>query len=259
MKWYEEWFNSPLYEKMYAERDDEEASRLADFLVTLVPNEHYPNVLDLGCGRGRHSLNFARRGYNVTGIDLSPKAIEKAANKAKKEELDIEFLVRDMREPLDRNFDVIINLFTSFGYFSSDERNEMVLDSIRAMMHEQSVVIIDYMNVSYTLENYIRCEEGELDGISYEINRFVSDDTINKEMVFHMKDGTERGYRERVKLYDLSWFKRMMNRRGAAIKDVFGDYSGNTFDSKKSPRMIMLFERAKSITKGTGVDILKTG
>lgn len=243
MKWYEEWFDSPLYEKMYAERDEGEAGKLADFLITIVPPVQFTNVLDLGCGRGRHSLNFARRGYKVTGIDLSPRAIEKARQKAAKEKLDIEFIIGDMREPLQRKFDIIINLFTSFGYYSSDEKNESVLDSIYAMMHKKSVAVIDYMNISYTLDNYIRFEEGSIDGTSYKIKRYIIDDIIHKEMVFKMDDGSERGYREQVKLYDLEWFKNRMSQRDLMIKKVFGDYDGNRFNLKESPRMIMVCEK----------------
>jgi len=78
MSWFEEWFDSPLYEKLYANRNSDEAERLADLIEKEIPVKKYSTVLDLGCGRGRHSIALATRGYDVTGVDLSEEALAKA-------------------------------------------------------------------------------------------------------------------------------------------------------------------------------------
>lgn len=245
MNWYEEWFDSPLYERMYPQRDDKEAARLAGLLSMLFSVERYRDVLDLGCGRGRHSINFARLGYNVTGIDLSDNIISKAKERAEVEDLNIEFVVGDMRQTLGRKFDLIINLFTTFGYFNSDKENISVFDSIHDMMHEHSATVIDYMNAAYVLHHIVPSENGHFDGITYEIKRYITEDAINKEMIFHMEDGAKRVYREQVKLYDLNWFRRQTTLKGLQIKEVYGDYEGNPFRPNESPRLLMICECLK--------------
>src|SRR6056297_542997 len=111
MSWFEEWFDSPLYEKLYSNRDEKDAASLADLIEEVIPVSAYRNVLDLGCGRGRHSITLAQRGYQVTGIDLSNKAIEKAKRIAGQKNLNnVKFFVRDMRDPLPKQFDAIVNL-----------------------------------------------------------------------------------------------------------------------------------------------------
>lgn len=108
MSWFEEWFDSPLYEKIYANRNREEASQLADLIETIIPKNSYPTLLDLGCGRGRHSIALAKRGYQVTGIDLSEAAIQKAKHLSEVEGLtNTRFLVSDMRDRMDQSFDSI--------------------------------------------------------------------------------------------------------------------------------------------------------
>ena len=117
MSWFEEWFDSPLYELLYAYRNEEEARRLADLIEDKIPPGDFSNVVDVGCGRGRHSIALAERGYHVTGFDLSPTAIEKARRIAKERDLsNVRFIVQDMRKPLDDTFDAAFNLFTTFGY-----------------------------------------------------------------------------------------------------------------------------------------------
>jgi 2-polyprenyl-3-methyl-5-hydroxy-6-metoxy-1,4-benzoquinol methylase len=81
MEWFEEWFDSPLYEKLYSDRDDEEAELMADLITGLINPVTSPALLDLACGRGRHSLQLAARGFRVTGVDLSERAIRIAREK----------------------------------------------------------------------------------------------------------------------------------------------------------------------------------
>ncbi|HKL03925.1 MAG TPA: methyltransferase domain-containing protein, partial [Cryomorphaceae bacterium] len=135
MSWFEEWFDSPLYEKLYSNRDEKDAASLAELIEEVIPVSDYRNILDLGCGRGRHSITLAQRGYQVTGIDLSKKAIQKAKRIARQKNLDnVEFFVRDMRAPLPKQFDAIVNLFTTFGYFLEDEENRRVLVNTQKML-----------------------------------------------------------------------------------------------------------------------------
>jgi cyclopropane fatty-acyl-phospholipid synthase-like methyltransferase len=241
MSWFVDWFDSPLYEKMYAKRDEEEAAKLAELLAELLPVDKYKRVLDLGCGRGRHSINFAKHGYTVTGIDLSEKAIQKARKKAEELNLDIEFLKGDMRHPLGRTFDGIINLFTSFGYFANDEENVSVIKAMKSMLRKDGFLVIDYLNASKVKDDIIPYEEGKIDDISYDIHRYLEEDTVNKKMQFHKgSDEAKKVYTERVKLYDLNWFQTHLNEEHIKIEKVLGDYEGSPYDKQESPRLLII-------------------
>src|SRR5690625_4931749 len=135
MNWFEEWFDSPLYEKLYANRDDEEAARLISLMERTISLSKCSKILDLECGQGRHAINQSGKGYRVTGIDLSEQAIATARDKARALNIeDIRFEVRDMRNPLPETFDAVVNLFTTFGYFKSAAENASVFYSVKQML-----------------------------------------------------------------------------------------------------------------------------
>ncbi|HEX6981153.1 MAG TPA: class I SAM-dependent methyltransferase [Balneolaceae bacterium] len=242
MNWFEEWFDSPLYEKLYANRDEKEAARLVELLVETLPLDKRSKVLDLGCGRGRHSINLYKKGYKVTGIDLSEQAIETAREKAANQGLDdLTFEVRDMRNPLSETFDAIVNLFTTFGYFRSDEENASVFDSVRKMLKPGGIFVLDFLNAEKVRNSFQPDDEGEFHGIHYEIERYIDDNAIHKEIAFS-GDGVDgqKKYSERVKLYDLSWFKQELGKRDLIIDHIFGDYDGQEFDPETCPRLLII-------------------
>lgn len=244
MSWFKEWFDSPLYEKLYAYRNDEEAARLADLLEREIPQNQYPKILDLGCGRGRHSLSLAERGYHVTGIDLSETAIATARENASERNLDITFAVRDMREPLPEKFDAIVNLFTTFGYFRSDEENIKVVDGIASMLSPGGIFVMDYLNENLARTDLIPEESGTYDSLQYHIERKIEEDMIFKQITFsgdELKGDLQ--YQERVKLYDPSWFEKVFDGCGLKMKKYYGTYSGGPFDKESSPRLIMIAEK----------------
>ena len=239
--WYEEWFDSSLYEKLYAYRDDEEAARLADLLEVELPKTRYRKILDLGCGRGRHSLNMARRGYKVTGFDLSSRAIQKAKSRAGDEGLTIDFRIHDMREPLDEQFDAILNLFTTFGYFDDDAENIRVLQAMSHMLRPSGRLVIDYLNASSVKRSLNPHEAGSIDSLSYDVSRGI-DESVNmvvKTIHFHKQNGEAREYQERVKLYDLKWFKEQLARYNLTLVKCYGNYDGDPYDEHTSDRLLM--------------------
>ncbi|MEX0995304.1 MAG: class I SAM-dependent methyltransferase [Balneolaceae bacterium] len=242
MEWFEEWFDSPLYEQLYANRNEEEASRLADLIERFVPCSSYPRILDLGCGRGRHSLTLAERGYQVKGIDLSEEAIEKAVIKANERKLkNVSFQVGDMRDPLPETFDAVVNLFTTFGYFEEDEENATVISSVGAMLREGGIFFLDYLNADWVRRNYEPEESGTFKELNYEIRRFIRHDVIYKEITFsgtHLEQPIS--YTERVKLYDLEWFLENFDDRGFEVERIMGDYKGNSYHPETCSRLVIM-------------------
>lgn len=243
MQWFEEWFDSPLYEKIYSNRDEEEADRLAGLLTQILPLREYPEIMDMGCGRGRHSINLGRRGYTVTGIDLSEEAITKARSKALNEELrSVSFAVADMRELFPDTFDAVINLFTSFGYFENDRENKLVIQNVAGMLRERGIFVIDYLNAHKARQELVEQEDGRLGKYEYVINRQISgDDTIVKKISFSQAGyGKTHDFEERVKLYDLSWFEESFKEAGFVAEHVYGNYSGAPFNRKTSSRLLIV-------------------
>lgn len=242
LSWFEDWFDSPLYERLYANRDEEEAKQLIVLLEKTLNLNNSSTILDLGCGRGRHALNLARKGYDVTGIDLSEEAIKTAKAKAEKEGLrNICFKVRDMRRPLPETFDGIVNLFTTFGYFEQDEENTQVLDSIVEMLEPGGIFVLDYMNSTKVKKSFKPNDHGHFRDIEFKVDRYIRDGAIIKEIEFSGGpiDGV-RTYSEHVKLYELDWFRRELDKRNLEIDQLYGDYQGNEFDRKSSPRLMIV-------------------
>lgn len=245
MSWFEEWFNSPLYEKLYANRDEGEAELLARLIAKELPPEHFPKILDLGCGRGRHSFALAERGYNVTGIDLSPAAIKKARKTADERGIDqISFHIRDMREPLPETFRAVVNLFTTFGYFLDDGENLKVLKAVHLMLEPGGRFMIDFLNAHKVRDSLVPEQNGTYGELHYRIRRFIKNEMVHKEITFSGGSLSKpKTYRERVKLYDEKWFRSAFDSYGFKVTSCWGDYEGSGFDKNNSPRLILLAEK----------------
>lgn len=112
-------------------------------------------VLDLCCGIGRHSVPLAKMGLDVTGLDLTEGYLEEARAAAKRARVKVRFLQGDMRElSFDSEFDAVVSLFTSFGYYD-DAVNQQVLHRIARALKPHGRLLLDVMNRDYA----IRCWE----------------------------------------------------------------------------------------------------
>ncbi|EKB03495.1 class I SAM-dependent methyltransferase [Myroides odoratimimus] len=236
--WYKSWFDTPYYHTLYKDRDYEEAQVLIDNLTHYLNLEEGAKVLDLACGKGRHSIYLNSLGYDVTGVDLSPNSIEEASKYATDT---LHFEVRDMREPSTEKYDAIFNLFTSFGYFPDPVDNMRTLDAIHQSVNEYGLAVIDFMNVDKVIANLVPSEVKTVDGIDFHITRKYEDGFIIKEIVFDA-DGEHHEYEERVKALRLEDFEAMMNEKEIYLLDVFGDYKLRKFYKKESERLIMIFK-----------------
>jgi SAM-dependent methyltransferase len=195
-------------------------------------------ILDLACGKGRHSIYLNKLGYRVTGVDLSEKSIG-IANKSSNETL--QFITHDMREPRNETYDAVFNLFTSFGYFDAYEDNIKTLKAIKDSINEYGFGVIDFFNSDFILENLVAEETKEIDGITFNIKRFVENKKIIKEIRFEDK-GESFYFTEKVSAFTLSDFEAMMEEAGIYLLDIFGDYKLRKFYKAQSERLIMIFK-----------------
>lgn len=229
-----------MYEALYAHRDDQEARKLSDLIHPRFPPSGHPRLLDLACGRGRHSLNLARLGYAVTGLDLSPRAISIAREKLASQHQKADFILGDMREPLPDTFDGIVNLFTSFGYFDDDGQNRMVLRSIREMLRPGGFLVLDYLNEQWVRKTLVPRETGSLPSCDYVIDRWISGSMVMKKISTFRPGSPPREFNEQVKLYGERWFTDELEALGFRITERLGAYDGSPFDPERSPRLITI-------------------
>jgi len=128
MSWFANWFDSPYYHLLYKNRDEKEAQVFIDNLMTHLQIPKGSKLLDIACGKGRHASYFNKKGMDVVGVDLSFNSINTAK---KNENATLKFEVLDMRKAFKSNeFDIVTNLFTSFGYFEKDEDEQKTINAM---------------------------------------------------------------------------------------------------------------------------------
>ena len=237
-KWYSSWFDTPYYHILYKERNYREAQIFMDNLTHYLNLPEKAKVLDLACGKGRHSIYLNQLGFDVLGADLSENSIAEA-NKNANETL--HFKVHDMRIPFEEKYDAIFNLFTSFGYFENDQDNLTTLKAIKESLSEYGFAAIDFMNVHQVIHTLIPEEMKTVDGIDFHIKRYEKNGHIYKEIDF-IDEGQSFHFTEKVKALTLKDFEELMEEAGIYLLDIFGDYKLKKFHQKESERLIMIFK-----------------
>ncbi|RDC55563.1 class I SAM-dependent methyltransferase [Pedobacter chinensis] len=240
-KWFQYWFNSPYYHILYQQRNDAEAEFFIDNLTKYLHPKADSKMLDIACGKGRHSIYLNKKGYDVTGIDLSEQSI-KYAKQFENDKL--HFLVHDMRKLFYINyFDVALNLFTSFGYFDTEKDHVNAIKTFRKSLNANGVLVIDYFNTEKIIRNLNSCETKSLDGITFHIDKNVVDGKIIKKINFEDKQKIYN-FEERVQAFSFEDFERMLTKAGMVIQKAFGSYALDDFDQTNSDRLILICKKA---------------
>lgn len=242
-EWYSSWFDSPYYHLLYSHRNDQEASDFVSKLVDLIQPAKDAHILDIACGRGRHAIELYRHGYSVTGIDLSTENIKYAKEEAKKKKASdtLQFMVHDMRSPLDRQFSHVFNLFTSFGYFKDPKDNIRTLKSFRAQLAPNGVGVIDFLNPSWVLANLVKEENIEREGVKFSIQRYTKGKWLCKDIQFQV-DKHNYQFQEQVELLEINDFITLFSQANLQLVDLFGDYQLQAYDKELSNRQILIFQ-----------------
>jgi SAM-dependent methyltransferase len=240
--WFKRWFDSAFYHQLYANRDEKEASAFIDELVNELQPTANSRMLDLGCGSGRHSKYLASKGFDVTGIDLAASSIRQA----KRWEADsLHFYRHDMRVPFGKStFDYVFNFFTSFGYFDDSSEDHKVVNNIHSALKPGGILVMDYINSTYSEKKLVPVEQKEIDGIIYNIARWTNDTHFFKKIgIENMGDPVE--HTERVKKFSVADFINLFDCNGLHLEKVYGDYYLNAYDAQTSPRLILIAKKIK--------------
>ncbi len=244
LEWYKEWFNSPFYHKLYFERDEHTAKAFIEHLLQHLQPPPGSRLLEVACGRGRHSRMLADAGYDVTGTDLSIDSI----NYAKQFERDnLYFYLHDMRLPFWINFfDYGFNFFTSFGYFRTRREHDAAARTIVNSLKPTGVLLFDYLNTHYAEEHLKHNEVKTIDGTTYEIHRWHNETHFFKRIIISdpaLEKPVE--FTEKVVKFSLGDFTDMLAFQKMQVAEVFGDYHLNSYDVRKTPRMIILAKKSR--------------
>jgi SAM-dependent methyltransferase len=237
--WYRNWFNSPYYHKLYFERDEQEAEAFISKLIEHLKPPAGSRMLDVACGKGRHSKILAAMGYAVTGIDISEDSIAQAKQF---ENDNLEFYVHDMRLPFRVNyFDYAFNFFTSFGYFRTRREHDDAIRTIAKSLKPGGDFVIDYLNAHYAEDHLKPNEEKQVGTTLYTIRRWDDETHFYKKIrVEDPELSSPMECTETVAKFSLGDFTDMLSFQGLQVTEVFGDYHFNNYDVRKTPRLILV-------------------
>ena len=237
-EWFQDWFNTAYYHLLYDYRDEQEAEFFMENLLSFLKLGESDVILDLPCGKGRHSLFLNSRGYNVVGADISENSIAHARHF---ENQRLRFKIHDMRDPLSEKFTAIFNLFTSFGYFENEETNTRVLKNFKNALVNDGSLVIDFLNLNRVKEELVPKQEIEKNGIAYKIEKHITAHFIIKDIEVN-DQGKVFYFQEKVQALDLEKFERYSSQAGLKISEVFGDYSLGRYSERDSDRLILVMK-----------------
>lgn len=239
-EWFGEWFDSPYYHILYQYRDTTEAQHFIDNLASFMHFAKNAKLLDLACGKGRHSIYLNQKGFWVEGVDLSPQSIAEAQ---KHTNSTLQFAVHDMRKVYKSNaFDVVLNMFTSFGFFDTDEEHIKAIQAVASALTPNGHFVIDFFNTYKVMDALVYENTEQRGDITFHLKRYIENGVIIKDI--HFKDlGRSFHFQERVKALKEQDFRHFFDLAGLQVLHLFGNYQLDFFDKIDSERMIFIVQK----------------
>lgn len=236
-EWFETWFDSHYYHILYQHRDDKEAELFLDNLNNKLNIPLHSRVLDVACGKGRHSIYLNKKGLDVTGFDLSAESI---AHDKQFENDTLEFYRHDMRNIFRVNyFDFVLNLFSSFGYFDSEHDNFRCMQANAAALKKHGYFVMDYFNAANIRKTGNQDQQVDVNGILFHIKKTIIDSQIIKEISF-TDQGKHFQFEEHVWLFNAKTFQKYFEKAGLQVIGMFGNYALDPYDENTSERLILI-------------------
>lgn len=241
--WFQDWFASDFYLSVYSHRNDTDAEKFLNNILEFIPLPDNARVLDAACGSGRHSIIMAKKKFSVTAFDLSKPLLKIAVEKAEALNLNINFFNGDLRFiDLKEKFDLILNLFTSFGYFNNNKENFAFIESSYKMLEDKGYFVFDYLNEAFVRKNLVSESEKSIDGLRILEKREITNNRVVKSITIE-KNGSTNHYEESVQLYSFDEIKEHFSMIGFKPVKVFGKYDCSEFLPYDSERLIIIFQK----------------
>ncbi|UOE41950.1 class I SAM-dependent methyltransferase [Chryseobacterium suipulveris] len=247
MAWFETWFDTPYYHILYKNRDFAEAENFISLLVKDLEIPQQSTIIDLACGKGRHSVFLNKLGYKVLGLDLSKESI---FHNKQFENPTLKFEVHDMRNEILPNVskekvDGVFNLFTSFGYFENDRDDQKVFQSVNHVLKDCGYFVLDFLNEKWVKNTLVEADTVEKEGIVFHIKKRIENQHIIKDINFKDK-GKDFHFFEKVKLHTLEDIEKYAVENGFERVKIYGDYLLGKFELESSPRCINVFKKRET-------------
>jgi SAM-dependent methyltransferase len=225
--WWQTWFGPgymAVYDAFLAERTPVEVDQIEALLQLCPPRR----ILDLPCGQGRHAIELARRGYDVTGVDLSQYMLSVARERAEADAVRVRWLAGDMREPLaGETFDLVLNLFTSFGYFADEADDRRVVRAAASMLEAGGRFLLEVINGERVMGNFQEREWFTIGQTAVMERRSL--DVATRRMVVERTVSSATGDDtsvHAVRLYRGQEVETMLAAAGFSRVELYGDWDG---------------------------------
>jgi SAM-dependent methyltransferase len=230
-RWYESFFGEDYL--AVAPRDPERTAAEVDFVVEQLALEPGARVLDLACGHGRHALELARRGFRVSGLDLSEPSLTLARQTAAGEGLELELVHGDMRDPPWKDeFDAVLNLFTAFGYFAEEADDQRVLDAAARVLRPGGSLLLDVLSLFVLVRGFQPRGWQELDDGRVMLEERTYDQLSGRSSATWtlLAPGGERTeLRHSLRVYTLPEVRAMLEQAGLEPLAAWGSWDGHDY------------------------------
>jgi SAM-dependent methyltransferase len=242
-EWFRDWFNTEEYLNVYQHHNESDAEDHVKLILGNIRLSSGVKILDMACGAGRHAIIFARKNFDVTAVDLSESLLAIAKKNADDENLNINFVHSDIRNfKSDDKFNLVLNLFTSFGYFESDEENFAVLQKAYDLLTDDGFFVLDFFNSYFLQQNLVESSEENLGEVKIHQFRKIKENRVTKKIVI-TKNGNLSQFEESVRMFTKDELVNAIQNIGFDIYKTFGDFLGNEFEQFTSPRLIMICKK----------------
>ncbi|MDY6857585.1 MAG: class I SAM-dependent methyltransferase [Thermodesulfobacteriota bacterium] len=243
------WFNnenywSLFYDWMFPEESFQQAKEQVDDIIKIT-GVRSGSVLDLCCGPGRHSVPLGKRGFLVTGVDIQQFLIEKAQKYSEKENVSVEYIKENMlifKRP--ESFDLVINMYSSFGYFSDPEDDFRVLENTYNSLRPGGKLLIDVRGKEiHAMENVTEfSQEMPNRDLIFHRSEVNEDWTRSDAEWIYIRDGSAYKFKMSVNLYCGSGLRALLQKAGFSGVQVYGDLKKRPYN-QNAKRLVVVAEK----------------
>lgn len=233
----DKWYNNDKFWKLFEPflfggEKATSAKIEAEQVIKLLNMEPGHRVLDLCCGTGRHSLYLSSRGYDVIGVDRTISFIEKAKRKAEQQDLQVEFVVKDMADYcLPDSFNVVINLFGSFGYFDNPKDDLKVVKNMYSSLHSGGQFLIETMGKEILKREFKEKDWHEEEDTIILAEKKPIDNWLRMQTRWIIiKDNKKVEYTVSIRCYSAAELTSLFSEAGFSKVKIYGDLEGHEYN-----------------------------
>ena len=245
-EWFQSFFGEDYFEIYRDAFPPERTAEEVDAIVSLLGLAPGARILDLACGHGRHAIPLANRGFEVVGFDLSEVFLAQARSDAEAQRAELRWVQGDMRElAFEGEFDAVINVFTSFGYFDDPQDDVRVLERVCAVLKPGGCFLLETLHRDGLLGRFrsnIREKTSNGTVVESDYAWDLAEDVLHNEVVLIRPDGTRSEYRTAVRIRSLHTLLALMREAGLEPTAWYGGLDGSTLDLS-SRRLVLLCTR----------------